>query len=533
MLPLLKIENLSIQFYSDNQDEAWKMENVSFEVKKNQVVALVGESGSGKSTIAHSILQLLDRRKLRYFNGKVIFENQNFLELNENQIRKIRGNRISMIFQDPMTSLNPTHTILRQVSESMILHQKISIKVARDRSLELLEKVGLSNPESFLSCYPHQISGGERQRVMIAMAIANHPLLLIADEPTTALDVTTQAKIIALLEDLKKKLDLTLLFISHDLNLVKSFADKIIVMKDGKVVEQGDTQKIVTNPQHEYTRTLFNALSKPLVERKSNAEIILKVDKINVKYPIHSFLFKRVKGYKHSVKNISFQLPQSRTLGIIGESGSGKTSLIMAILRMIKSEGCIQFNGVDINTLSKQKLRSIRKNFQVVFQDSFSSLNPRFTIGENISEGLEIHERKLNAKEKQEKVNKVLEEVGLNPQNANSFPHEFSGGQRQRINIARALILNPYLVLLDEPTSSLDVTLENQIIELLFSLQEKKKLSYIFISHDLKVIRSIADFVLVMKDGQAMEYASNHELFTNPQNPYTKSLLEASLDFKI
>lgn len=557
---LLEVKNLSIDFHdyntgntgnTENTDalsssgdtstkKKWQLSNLSFSVAKDEILGIVGESGSGKSVTAMSILQLLKREQLSTYSGEIIFNGKDLMQAKPAELRSIRGNKISMIFQDPMASLNPTHTILRQVAENSRIargssrYRGINTEL-REQVLSTLRKVGLVNPESFLNRYPYELSGGEQQRVMIAMAIINHPELLIADEPTTALDVTVQSKIIDLLLKLRKTLKLSIIFVTHDLTLIKKIADRIVVMKDGNVVETDTTKNIVSSPKATYTRELFFNTPTPLPVRPINGEDdksganrgILSVKNLSVYYPIKSSILKRTIAKKFAVSNLSFSLFTGRTLGIIGESGSGKSTLLMALLKLIPSEGQAIFQGTDLNTLSPAEFKPIRRQIQIVFQDSYSSLNPRMNIAEIIAEGLEIHSPYLPHREKQEQIESIMEDVGLSPNWANRYPHEFSGGQRQRINIARALILNPRLVLLDEPTSSLDVTLQKQVIEFLLDLQERKSLSYIFVSHDLRVIEAIADEVIVMKESNVVEAGATRAVFSAPKEEYTKTLINA------
>lgn len=521
--PLLSIIDLSIAFKTGQHSQNQVVDAISFDINEQETVALVGESGSGKSVTALSILRLLSKERVIYPSGDIIFEDKSLLHASEKQLRKIRGNEISMIFQEPMVSLNPLHTVEKQLYEVLSLHRGMRRNVARGEILQYLDRVGIKDPKSKLASYPHQLSGGERQRVMIAMAILTHPKLLIADEPTTALDVSVQGQIIELLKELKKELNMSMLFISHNLGIVKKLADKVAVMRDGQLVEFNNKQRIFLRPQQEYTQTLLNSQpSGEPVPLPDTPGILLNVNHLNVEVVTQKRLFSSKK--KKIVDNIGFAVHQGETVGIVGESGSGKSTTALAILRLIKSKGDILFDSHPIQNLSGKKLLPFRSRIQVVFQDPFSSLNPRFNVEQIISEGLMTH-KKLTKTEREQAVIDIMLEVGLDPEMRFRYPNEFSGGQRQRIAIARALILQPELLILDEPTSSLDHTIQKQIINLLKSLQEKHHLSYLFISHDLALVYSICHQIVVMKDGKIVEQGSREKVFYTPESEYTKVLL--------
>ncbi|OCG08572.1 microcin ABC transporter ATP-binding protein [Gilliamella apis] len=521
--PLLSIIDLSIAFKTGQHSQNQVVDAISFDINEQETVALVGESGSGKSVTALSILRLLSKERVIYPSGDIIFEDKSLLHASEKELRKIRGNEISMIFQEPMVSLNPLHTVEKQLYEVLSLHRGMRRNEARSEILQYLDRVGIKDPKSKLASYPHQLSGGERQRVMIAMAILTHPKLLIADEPTTALDVSVQGQIIELLKELKKDLNMSMLFISHNLGIVKKLADKVAVMQDGQIVEFNNKQRIFLRPQHEYTQTLLNSQpSGEPVPLPDTPGILLNVNHLNVEVVTQKRLFSSKK--KKIVDNIGFAVHQGETVGIVGESGSGKSTTALAILRLIKSKGDILFDSHPIQNLSGKKLLPFRSRIQVVFQDPFSSLNPRFNVEQIISEGLMTH-KKLTKAEREQAVIDIMLEVGLDPEMRFRYPNEFSGGQRQRIAIARALILQPELLILDEPTSSLDHTIQKQIINLLKSLQEKHHLSYLFISHDLALVYSICHQIVVMKDGKIVEQGSREKVFYTPESEYTKVLL--------
>ena len=521
--PLLSIIDLSIAFKTGLHSQNQVVDAISFDINEQETVALVGESGSGKSVTALSILRLLSKERVIYPSGDIIFEDKSLLHASEKELRKIRGNEISMIFQEPMVSLNPLHTVEKQLYEVLSLHRGMRRNVARGEILQYLDRVGIKDPKSKLASYPHQLSGGERQRVMIAMAILTHPKLLIADEPTTALDVSVQGQIIELLKELKKELNMSMLFISHNLGIVKKLADKVAVMQDGQIVEFNNKQRIFLRPQHEYTQTLLNSQpSGEPVPLPDTPGILLNVNHLNVEVVTQKRLFSSKK--KKIVDNIGFAVHQGETVGIVGESGSVKSTTALAILSLIKSKGDILFDSHPIQNLSGKKLLPFRSRIQVVFQDPFSSLNPRFNVEQVISEGLMTH-KKLTKAEQEQAVIDIMLEVGLDPEMRFRYPNEFSGGQRQRIAIARALILQPELLILDEPTSSLDHTIQKQIINLLKSLQEKHHFSYLFISHDLALVYSICHQIVVMKDGKIVEQGSREKVFYTPESEYTKVLL--------
>ncbi|MBS56775.1 MAG: microcin ABC transporter ATP-binding protein [Rickettsiales bacterium] len=525
MSTLLSIKNLSIVFNKNNK----VLDNISFEIPKGKTVALVGESGSGKTITALSILKLLPT-SASHPNGEIIFNNKNILENTIQDMQKLRGKNITTIFQEPMLSLNPLHTIDKQIAEILLTHSNISKKEANKKTFNLLKEVGLEDIAKRPKIYSYELSGGQRQRVMIAMSIANNPELLIADEPTTALDVTVQIQILELLKKLQKKLNMSILFISHDLSVVKHMADKICVMKNGRIVEQNLNEEIFNNPKHEYTKELLNAQNKIKSNISLTKKTILNVEDLRVWYPIKKGLLKKTVDQVKAINNLSFRLNEKETIGIVGESGSGKTSLVLAILKLINSKGKIEINNLEISNLKQKDFKNLRKNIQIVFQDPFSSLSPRMTIDQIVSEGLYVHYPNISVEEKNSKVKSMLSEVGLNyTETYNRFPHEFSGGQRQRIAIARALIVNPKILILDEPTSALDVTIQKQIIDLLNELQQKFSMSYLFISHDMKVIRTIADKILVLKDGHLIESDNADIIFKSPKNEYTKTLLKSVL----
>ena len=521
--PLLSIVDLSIAFKTGQDLQSQIVENISFDIGEQETVALVGESGSGKSVTALSILKLLPKEQVIYPSGDIIFEDKSLLHAPEKELRKIRGNEISMIFQEPMVSLNPLHTVEKQLYEVLSLHRGMRRNVARGEILQYLDRVGIKEPKTKLSAYPHQLSGGERQRIMIAMAILTHPKLLIADEPTTALDISVQAQIIDLLKELKKELNMSMLFISHNLGIVKKLADKVAVMQNGQIVEFNNKQRIFLRPQQEYTQTLLNSQpSGEPVPLPDTPGILLSVNHLNVEVIAQKRLFSSKK--KKIVDNIGFTVHQGETVGIVGESGSGKSTTALAILRLIQSQGDILFDSHPIQNLSAKKLLPFCSRIQVVFQDPYSSLNPRLNVEQIISEGLITH-KKLSKTEREQAVIDIMQEVGLEPEMRFRYPNEFSGGQRQRIAIARALILQPELLILDEPTSSLDHTIQKQIINLLKSLQEKHHLSYLFISHDLALVYSFCHQIVVMKEGKIIEQGSREQIFYTPETDYTKDLL--------
>ncbi|MCL6283685.1 ABC transporter ATP-binding protein [Ruegeria sp. 2012CJ41-6] len=524
-MSLLDVNNLKVSFQQDGRVSA-AVKGVSFTVDRGETVALVGESGSGKSVTALSTVSLLGDSAI--VEGSVSYDGQEMIGASKQRLQDVRGNDISFIFQEPMTSLNPLHTIQKQMAESLALHQGVTGDAARARIVELLNKVGIRDPEERLDAYPHQLSGGQRQRVMIAMALANKPDILIADEPTTALDVTIQAQILELLADLQKAENMGMLFITHDLGIVRRIADRVCVMKDGEIVETGATVEIFDNPQHPYTQKLLAAEPSGSPQPvDAGAEEIARTDHLKVWFPIQRGFLKRTVGHVKAVNDATISVRAGETLGIVGESGSGKTTLALAIMRLIASEGGITFRDQDVRKWSTRELRRLRKDMQIVFQDPFGSLSPRMTCMQIISEGLAIHQVDPHRKPR-ELVAEVMEEVGLDPAAMDRYPHEFSGGQRQRIAIARAMVLRPKLLVLDEPTSALDMTVQVQIVDLLRNLQQKYGLAYLFISHDLKVVRAMSHQVVVMKQGDVIETGTAEALFENAQTDYTRELIAAA-----
>ena len=525
---LLEVENLHVDFKVDERI-VHAVRGVSFTIAPGQTVALVGESGSGKSVTALSILKLLPANAASHPKGRILFRGDDLLAADDGAIRAVRGNAISMIFQEPMTSLNPLHTVERQISESLQLHRGLSKTAARARVLELLSEVGISNPLSRLDDFPHQLSGGQRQRVMIAMALANEPQLLIADEPTTALDVTVQAQILDLLKSLQQKRGMAILFITHDLAIVRKMADKVHVMTEGLVVEHGPTEQIFASPQHAYTRRLLAAEPKGLPpEADATGPVVMEAHNLRVWFPIKRGLLRRVVGHTKAVDDVDFTIRQGETLGVVGESGSGKTTLGRAVLRLISSEGRIAYLGKPIEGLSSGAMRPLRKDMQIVFQDPYGSLSPRMTIAEIIAEGVAVHMPQLTAAERDARVVRALLEVGLDPEARFRYPHEYSGGQRQRVAIARAMTLEPKFVVLDEPTSALDVSVQAQVVDLLRDLQHRHRLTYLFISHDLRVVRALASQILVMKDGKVVESGPAAQILNAPRSEYTRTLMAAA-----
>ena len=524
---ILKVRDLNVRFRQDGA-VTHAVKGVSFDVAEGETVALVGESGSGKSVTALSTVDLLAASA--EIEGSVLYDGAEMVGADEAELRRVRGNDISFIFQEPMTSLNPLHTLDKQLGESLLIHQGLTGAAAEARILELLHEVGIVDPESRLKSYPHQLSGGQRQRVMIAMALANNPKLLIADEPTTALDVTIQAQILELLARIQKERGMSMLFITHDLGIVRKFANRVNVMKDGEIVERGDTKTIFTTPSHPYTQKLLSAESTGRPDPvPANADTIAETDKLRIWFPIQRGLLKRTVGHIKAVNAATLSVRAGETVGIVGESGSGKTTLALAIMRLISSEGPVVFQGRNIQGLHSRDLRPLRAEMQIVFQDPYGSLSPRMTVEEIIAEGLTIH--KVDAsRNPRELVAEIMAEVGLDPTTMHRYPHEFSGGQRQRIAIARAMILRPKLVVLDEPTSALDMTVQVQIVELLRNLQKKYGLAYLFISHDLKVVRALSHKVIVMMRGDVVEAGEAEQVFENPSSEYTRALMAAAFD---
>lgn len=528
-MSILQINDLSVSFRTAN-GSILAVKNTSMELGAGEFVALVGESGSGKSVLALSILKLLQYNIASHPSGEVVFEGQNLLQKTEAEMCRVRGNKISMIFQEPMTALNPLHTIEKQISEVLFVHKGMKRIEARQRCVELLKLVGLDSLVSRLDSYPHNLSGGQRQRVMIAMALANEPEILIADEPTTALDVTIQVQILDLLKDIQKKNGMTILLITHDLKIVKRMADRIYVMQKGEVVESGTTKELFKNPSHPYTQKLLGAQPKgSAVVLDGKPQEVLNVKGLKVSFTVQKNFFGKAVKFVHAVKDANFSINLGETIGIVGESGSGKTTLAMAILRLVSSQGAILFGEKRLDLTKGEELRSLRKEIQVVFQDPFASLNPRMSVGQIVSEGLKAHYSNLSVVKQDEMVCAALKDVGLDEQMRHRYPHEFSGGQRQRIAIARALILNPKLIILDEPTSALDVTVQAQVLKLLKDLQKERKIAYIFISHDLGVVKSISHKIIVMRDGNVVEQGDSAVVFESPANDYTKKLLSASI----
>jgi microcin C transport system ATP-binding protein len=529
---LLEVKDLSVAF-TQGGNITMAVDHVSFTINEGETLALVGESGSGKSVSALSVMKLLPYPSASHPSGEIHFKGQELLHASENTLRKVRGNDITMIFQEPMTSLNPLHTVAQQIGEVLEIHQGMSGAARRKRIIELLAKVGIRNPETRLQDFPHQLSGGQRQRVMIAMALANNPDLLIADEPTTALDVTVQAQVLKLLKDLQAETKMALLLITHDLGIVRHMADKVCVMQQGKIVEAGETEKIFSNPQHAYTKMLLAAEPKGKPPRKDeSAPVVVKADKLKVWFPIKRGFFRRVTGYIKAVDGVDVTVRAGQTLGIVGESGSGKTTLGLSILRLIASEGPIAYAGTRIDGFNARAMRPLRKEMQIVFQDPYGSLSPRLSIRQIVEEGLIVQGKALTTEQRRERVAKALSEVGLDPSTMERYPHEFSGGQRQRVAIARALALEPRFIVLDEPTSALDMSVQAQIVDLLRKIQEKHDLAYLFISHDLRVVRALANEVIVMRDGLAVEQGATAEIFDAPKTDYTKALIAAALHLR-
>ena len=523
MKKVIEIKDLSVSF-TQNNELVKAVQKSNFFINEGECFSIVGESGSGKSVTAMSMMKLIKESNNTLISGYIKFEDENLLTLSEQKLSKIRGKGISMIFQEPMTSLNPLHTIKKQIGECLF-----NLNKKEERIVELLREVGIENAEERLDHFPHQLSGGQRQRVMIAMAIANNPKLLIADEPTTALDVTIQKQILDLLDSLRKKFQMSLLLITHDLSIVKKISDRVCVMKNGQIVEQGETKNLFKKPKHPYTLKLINSSPNEKKFKSKNSKIILKTNNLNIRYQLNSnSFFNRKNKFFHAVKNLNIQLAKGNTLGIVGESGSGKSSLALAMLKLIKSEGDIFYKNYNISKLNDTSFRSFRKNIQIIFQDPFASLSPRLTIERIIGEGLEVHKKDLKKNEVSNLILQILEKVGLEKSMLNRYPHEFSGGQRQRIAIARALILEPEIIILDEPTSALDMTVQKQIVDLLLQLQKDLTLTYIFISHDLKIVKALSDQIVVMRHGQVIEEGSAKEIFLKPKESYTKKLIQSA-----
>ncbi len=531
--PLVAVRDLSVDFRAGAR-VTHAVKRISFDIAKGETVALVGESGSGKTVSALSVMRLLPYPAASHPSGEILFAGKDLLALSDKEMRAIRGDRISMIFQEPMTSLNPLHTIEKQVGEMLIVHRGMTEARARERVLELLDQVGIQDPEGRLGSYPHQLSGGQRQRVMIAMALANEPDLLIADEPTTALDVTIQAQILELLARLQGELHMAMLLITHDLGIVRRMAERVNVMTQGEIVEAGRTADIFDRPQHPYTRHLIASEPKgdPPAEDET-APVVLEAKNLKVWFPIKRGFLRRTVGHVKAVNGLSLKLRQGQTLGVVGESGSGKTTLGLALLRLISSEGPIAYVGKRIDGLGFKQMRPLRREMQIVFQDPYGSLSPRLSVGQIIEEGLRIQKPDLDPEARRARIAQALEEVGLDPAAHDRYPHEFSGGQRQRIAIARAMVLEPKFVMLDEPTSALDLSVQAQIVDLLRDLQRRHNLAYLFISHDLKVVRALANHVIVMRRGEVVEEGPAREIFARPREAYTKALLAAAFELKV
>ena len=529
MKSLLQISKLSINFQV-RKAEFCAVKNLDLEIKENQIAGLVGESGSGKSVTAMSIMRLLPEPKASFGDQSSIkFDGEEILSADKNTLRKIRGNKISMIFQEPMTSLNPYHRVGDQIVESILLHEKQVKSAAILEAKNLMNLVEIPEVDRRFFSYPHELSGGQRQRIMIAMALANKPKLLIADEPTTALDVTIQAQILDLMTKLKDEVGMSILFITHDLGLIEKFSDTITVMQEGVVVEQGDTKAVFSNPQHAYTKKLINSEPSIKQELLNEEPPLIAVKDLNIFYPLPNKTFFK-KEFFHAVKDVNFSIPRKSTIGLVGESGSGKSTLGKALAGLINYEGSVLYGGLDIAQLSSKESKSIKKDIQIVFQDPYGSLSPRMTVGEIVGEGLDVH-FDLNKKQKDERIADCLKAVEINPDNRFKYPHEFSGGQRQRVAIARSLILNPSFMILDEPTSALDRSIQIQVIELLKNIQTEYELTYLFISHDLKVVRSMSDYIFVMQNGLIVESGPAKQVFSSPEEDYTDKLLNAALRY--
>ena len=532
VMSLLEVKDLSVNFRVDGGTlEAVRA--VSFQIDQGETVALVGESGSGKSVTALSILQLLPYPKAWHPSGSIRLDGREVIGADEPTLRQVRGDRVGIIFQEPMTSLNPLHTIDRQIGETLMLHRGMSKSEARARALELLHLVRLQEAEERLGAYPHQLSGGQRQRVMIAMALANEPDLLIADEPTTALDVTIQAQILKLLKDLQQRLGMAMLLITHDLTIVRKIADRVCVMTDGRIVETGPVEEVFVRPRHPYTQHLLAAEPKGRPPgREADAPEVMTARQLKVHFPIQRGLLRRTVGHVKAVDGVDVAIRRGQTVGVVGESGSGKTTLGLALLRLIRSQGGIRFRDQEIQGWASRRLRPLRRHMQIVFQDPYGSLSPRMSVGQIVEEGLKLHRIGNGRADRRRLVAKALEEVGLDPDSQDRYPHEFSGGQRQRISIARAIALEPSFVVLDEPTSALDMSVQAQIVDLLRDLQARRGLAYMFISHDLRVVRALSDQVIVMRDGQVVEHGPAEEIFECPGHPYTRALMAAAFEIE-
>ncbi|TBV80293.1 MAG: ABC transporter ATP-binding protein [Desulfobulbaceae bacterium] len=523
---LLAVDNLELDFKSE---KGWTrvLNRVSITVSPGEIVALVGESGSGKTVTALAVLRLLEQEAVR-IRGRINFEGRDLLSLPESALRQVRGNRIAMIFQEPMTSLNPVYTVGSQLVEPLMIHRGLKKGAARECAIDLLERTGIPDPDKRVDGYPHQLSGGQRQRAMIAMALACNPALLIADEPTTALDVTIQAQILELIKEMQEEMGMAVLLITHDLNMVRKYAQRIYIMHQGRVVETGPTNEIFTNPGHPYTIKLLDSVPRGQALSKARGRILLEIKDLCCHFPVKTGFFRRTVGLVRAVDKVSLTIRTGSTMGLVGESGSGKTTLGLCILRLLTGRGSINYDGRELLTLSNRRMRPLRRELQVVFQDPFSSLSPRLNVAQIVGEGLAAHRIGGSQARRRAMVEEILHEVGLQPEMASRYPHEFSGGQRQRIAIARAVVLEPRLVVLDEPTSALDMTIQAQIIELLKKLQQRHNMTYLFISHDLRTVRALADDVAVMQNGQVVEAGSCQELFSNPRHPYTQALFTAA-----
>jgi microcin C transport system ATP-binding protein len=529
---LLDVRDLSVAFHQGGQTSV-AVEGVSFTLQRGRTLALVGESGSGKSVTALSIVKLLGATSATYPSGEILFEGRNLLDASEDQLRAVRGNKITMVFQEPMTSLNPLHPISRQIGEILELHGLRGAEKVKARIIELLTDVGIPDPETRLDAYPHQLSGGQRQRVMIAMALANRPDLFIADEPTTALDVTVQAQILKLLKDLQTRLGMAMLFITHDLGIVRKIADDVCVMQKGRIVEAGPVERVFSAPQHAYTRALLAAEPKGVAPQYDDtAPVVAEVENLKVWFPIKRGFLRKTVGHIKAVDGVSLRVREGQTVGVVGESGSGKTTLGLAILRLIRSEGPVLFLGERIDAHSSSQMRPLRKHMQIVFQDPYGSLSPRMSVADIVAEGLEVQNPGLTYDARREIVARALADTGLDPATMDRYPHEFSGGQRQRIAIARAMALEPRFVVLDEPTSALDMSVQAQIVDLLRDLQARRKLAFMFISHDLKVVRALASEVMVMRHGKVVEQGIASEVFAAPQEAYTRALFAAAFNME-
>jgi microcin C transport system ATP-binding protein len=529
---LLSVRDLSVSFHQGGRTTC-AIERISFDIRKGETVALVGESGSGKSCAALSVMKLLPYPSASHPSGNILFKGKDLIKASEAEMRHVRGDDISIIFQEPMTSLNPLHTIEKQIAEILEVHRGIVGPAARARVVELLSQVGIRDPQSRLASYPHQLSGGQRQRVMIALALANEPDLLIADEPTTALDVTVQAQILKLLKDLQARLGMAMLFITHDLGIVRHVADQVHVMTQGKIVEHGPVERVFAAPEHAYTRELLTAEpKKEPAPPNPSGQVMVRTDDLKVWFPIKRGVLRRVVGHIKAVDGVSIELRKGETLGVVGESGSGKTTLGLAILRLISSTGPVVFMGHELQNLKFKAMRPFRRNMQIVFQDPYGSLSPRMSVEDIIEEGLRVHHPKMPREEREQRVIRALSEVGLEPSTRFRYPHEFSGGQRQRIAMARAAVLQPTFIVLDEPTSALDMLIQSQICALLRNLQREHDLTYMFISHDLKVVSALASRIMVMRHGKVVEEGPAAEVFAAPKSDYTRALFAAAFNLE-